>query len=362
MQKISTYLYPNRIQLLADLAGFNVEFTNVYQRPVKIYKGVDNVLEFDVKNADEKRLELLTSPEITNLQLNIMDASGYALPNSPYTLTPSATIKGIASVTIPSADLADLSHQYLSYGVTATKGTNTIPLYGDTRFGLAGTIELIANAMPVVREPKVYKDFTAEIDLNGNPIYHSSAMPVKFYEAIKTTSVDLAIDVVGFKGTIWVEAATSDTISVESWRNAGKPFGSWIWDGSLFTGTIPFGSALPIGDYTHFRVSYQTPTLNGRSAIFRVTKENNTYSVTLEKGGTGYGVGAVLRVPGSLLGGVDVTNDLYITVTSLEGGISSYAVSSIVSFTWEGTASNGTGTYSVSGINYAGVVDKITLS
>ena len=42
MQKISTYLYPNRIELLADLAGFTVEYTNVYQRNIKIYAGIDN--------------------------------------------------------------------------------------------------------------------------------------------------------------------------------------------------------------------------------------------------------------------------------------------------------------------------------
>ena len=49
MQKIITYSYPNRIQLLADLAGFNVEYTNVYQRNAKIYSGIDNTIDFDIK-------------------------------------------------------------------------------------------------------------------------------------------------------------------------------------------------------------------------------------------------------------------------------------------------------------------------
>ena len=362
MQKISTYLYPNRIQLLADLAGFNVEFTNVYQRTVKIYQGVDNVLEFDIKNADEKRLELVTTPLITNMQLNVMDQSGNALPSSPYAITPSA-LKGIATVTIPSADLAGYKHQFFKYSVTATKGMATIPLYGDTRFGMAGTIELVTSAMPTTRAPVVHKDFTAEIDLKGRPIYHSSAIPVKFYEAVKTSTVNLAINVTGFKGTVWIEAATSDTVSVESWRKAGKPFGSWIWDANLFTGTIPFGASLPVGDYAYFRVSYQTDTFNGMGAIFNVTKNNGVYAVTIEKGGTGYGVGAVIKVAGSQLGGVDGVNDLFITVTGLEGGgNNSYVVSAITTISTSGTASAGTGTYSVSGINYAGIVDSITVS
>ena len=78
MQKISSYLYPNRIQLLANLASFNVEYTNVYQRTIKIYKGVDNVLEFDIKNADQKRLDLITTPLVSNLKLNLMDEIGRA--------------------------------------------------------------------------------------------------------------------------------------------------------------------------------------------------------------------------------------------------------------------------------------------
>jgi len=72
MQKISTYLYPNRIQLLADLAGFNVEYTNVYQRTVNIYKGINNTLEFEFKNADQKRIDI--SPY--TLTFTVMDNSG----------------------------------------------------------------------------------------------------------------------------------------------------------------------------------------------------------------------------------------------------------------------------------------------
>jgi len=60
MQKIQSYLYPNRVILIADLAGFTVENTIVYAKTVKIYKGVDNVIQFDVQNADQKRLDLLT--------------------------------------------------------------------------------------------------------------------------------------------------------------------------------------------------------------------------------------------------------------------------------------------------------------
>ena len=70
MQKISSYLYPNRIRLLANLTTFNVEFTSVYQRTVKLFKGVDNTLEFEVINADQKRVDIT---QFIDFSLNIME-------------------------------------------------------------------------------------------------------------------------------------------------------------------------------------------------------------------------------------------------------------------------------------------------
>jgi hypothetical protein len=81
MQKIQSYLYPNRTILLADLAGFTVENRVVYARTIKIYNGVDNVLEFDIQNVDQKRIDLTT---LGSIEVNIMDVAGNALSNSPY--------------------------------------------------------------------------------------------------------------------------------------------------------------------------------------------------------------------------------------------------------------------------------------
>lgn len=363
MQKISRYLYPNRIELLADLAGFTVEFTNVYQRTIKIYNGIDNTIEFDIKNADQKRIDLTAFSQI---QMNVMDVSGNALPNSPYTVT-STPIKGIATVIIPRDDLIELSEQSLVYSVTATKDNQDVMLYADARFGAIGYLQLANNAMPITTIPRIYKTFTAEIDLNGVPIYHSSAIHCKQYAAIPSTNMAFEIHVTGFVGAIWIEATTNDTINLEAFKAAGKPFGSWTQstqDGK-YTGIIPFATIVPIGDYSYFRVSYQTLSVNGLGATFDVTKSNGTYLVHIRSQGTGYTVGAMIRVPGTQLGGIDGINDLYITVSGVNGNSStapsSYTISSIAAITFDGVASEGTHTYVVSGNNYSGMVDKVVV-
>jgi len=332
----------------------NVEFTNVYQRNIKIYNGIDNTLEFDIKNSDQKRLDLSTLQQI---QVNIMDASGNALPSSPYQVTPTL-IKGIGKITIPSNDVISLSAQYLIYSVTAIKNGQDVLLYSDTKFGATGIIELIGNAIPTTRNNTTFNTFTAEIDLQGTPIHHTSAIPVKFYEAIPTSNISLEIHVTGFNGTIWVDATTTDTISIDSFKKAGKPFGSWTSDG-LFSGIIPYGANLPVNDYSYFRVSYQTNTISGHGASFNVIRNNESYDITLINSGTNYSNGSLIKILGSHLGGVNDINDVIITVTGVNGTGSSYTVGSITSITWTGIATTGNGAYNVTGMNYSGIVDKI---
>ena len=271
MQKISTYLYPNRVQLLADLASFNVEFTSVYQRQIKIYSGINNTIEFDIKNADQKRIELSTSPVITGIELNVMDAMGNALANSPYTVTPTS-VKGIATVTIPQEDLADLqTPQFLRYSVSALKDGQDVLLYGDTRFGAVGTIELVGNAMPTFRDPKEWTTYTGEIDLDGNVLNHFSAMPVRFYEAVKTETVDITVNMTGFIGSIWLEGTKSTTINVEAFRN-----GEIANTRHEFTSanSTPYTFTVDVGDYQYIRVSFQgdSPT-NPTGTIDKVILE-----------------------------------------------------------------------------------------
>ena len=258
MQKVQSYLYPNRVILIADLAGFNVENTIVYAKTVKIYKGVANVIEFDIQNADQKRLDLVTTPSITNLRLNVMDASGKGLTTSPYTIN-TTSITGIGKVTIPAADTASVAHQFLKYSVTATdSNTNTIPLYTDSRFSAVGTMEIVETAVPITRSSVVYDRFSGEINYMGNVTNHTSAIACKFYESTPTAHLNFSITTHNFIGTIYVEGTEDSTISVESFRNAPQL--------QVFTTTVATNSpvtftGVPVGKYNYLRVSWTYPDI-----------------------------------------------------------------------------------------------------
>ena len=271
MRKISSYLYPNRIQLLADLAGFTTEYTNVYQRTVKLYKGVDNVIEFDIKNADQKRIGLVDSFEpaytapFTDLKLNVMDASGNSV--GQYDINVDTGIKGIAKTTIPADDLTDLDHQFFHYSVTATDtDDNNIPLYADSRFGAVGTIELVGNAMPTTRKSVVFDRFAGEINFEGDIINHTSVIPAKYYEAVPTQSLSFSIEMTDYVGEVYLEATKDSTISVESFRTEHKnalKVASHVYTTPNST-TLEFNDVSTEG-WNYFRISwkYLDPVLLG---------------------------------------------------------------------------------------------------
>lgn len=264
MQKIQSYLYPNRHLLLADLAGFTVENTVVYAKNIKIYQGVDNVIEFDVQNADQKRIDLVTTVDpdytapISSLRLNIMDASGKGLPSSPYIIN-TTDIKGIARVTIPSVDLEDISHQFLKYSVTALNADEeNIPLYTDSRFSAVGTIEVVRNAMPVNSKTTVYDRFSGEINYMGNVTNHSSAFQCKFYEAIPTDTITITVDMTNFIGDIWVEGTEDSTISVSSFNNAPR---IQTFSTAVAHTQTGYTFTISVGNYNNLRVSWQYPNI-----------------------------------------------------------------------------------------------------
>ena len=57
-QLIPRYLVNNRIQIIANDSGFVTEYRPVYQRQIKIYKNIDNKLQFRILNADQKPLSI----------------------------------------------------------------------------------------------------------------------------------------------------------------------------------------------------------------------------------------------------------------------------------------------------------------
>lgn len=219
MQKISTYLYPNRVSVVADLVAYPVEWRIVYQRTLKIYQGMDNVIEFDIKNAEQRRIDITGY----TLECVIMDENSQEVYTAAVTPLPQTT--GLASITIPASAVAYMVPQFLKYSVYIVSGSTKTPLYSDTQFGAIGKMELIGGATPTPLAPKIIDSFT-HLDNDTDPRvivknYYSDAVEVNPLNDInEQSSINLEFRLSGLNATVTVQVTNYVVVSAASeWRD-----------------------------------------------------------------------------------------------------------------------------------------------
>jgi hypothetical protein len=265
MQKISSYLYPNRIEVIADVAlnptTCPVEWKIVYQKPIKIYKGVDNVVELEIKNADQKRIDVFGKSikfvlmDQTNREIETYDA---AVVDDGST----ACVKGLARITLPEADLADLDPQHLKFSsyIVNDDSTKTL-LYGDTKYGAQGFIDLLDGIVPSAREVKRFENFQQETNYAGRTeedrtvTFYSSAVPVKFYEAVPTVSATVTVTLTDFVGTLGIQGTKKEIIGHESFLNPAYN-STYVFDQNDISGTATRTYTIDTTDLAYIRVYY----------------------------------------------------------------------------------------------------------
>ena len=145
MQLIPRYLVNNRIEVVSNDIGFITEYKPVYSRQIKIYKGIDNTVQFRFLNADQKPID------VSNETIKFVAYDETPKKVLDLTVDASAT-KGLANLTIGNSLLEDLPQQYLRYSVYFDDGSSGQTLtYADSHFGNNGTIYLDASAFPAPR-------------------------------------------------------------------------------------------------------------------------------------------------------------------------------------------------------------------
>jgi len=202
MQLTPRYLVSNRTFIISDDAGQITEFDPVYKRQLVVYRGIDNVLEFQLLNSDQKPIDLnqFTLQDSNDTatvfftafdenQRQIIQREGEIISGDD-----SAVNRGLFTVTITGNDLLNVKSQYLSYTVILqdSHGRQRIT-YTDTGFGQKGTILVSTDAFPGPAKTYSVTNFlpydsdeqndewysewiTAEPALNGNAALHTVAI------------------------------------------------------------------------------------------------------------------------------------------------------------------------------------------
>ena len=193
MQLTPRYLVNDKTNLVADLAtGIITEYRQVYAKNLKIYRGIDNVLTFEIKNNDQKPVSILNvyTPKLVAYDENnteVLNKTGTIIETS----TPSK--EGQFTVSVTANDVANLDDQFLTYTVYLIKDSDSsnVITYANSHFEMSGTIELHGEAFPGPKDSYSVSSFTeqettpvefhseqvtAEAGLNGNEALHTAAI------------------------------------------------------------------------------------------------------------------------------------------------------------------------------------------
>lgn len=212
MQKISSYLYSNRILVVANLASLLVEYRPVYQRRLKLYKGVKNVVEFDVRNADQKRIS------ITNYDLKCVILDNNNTEVLTLDVEPISNTTGLAKMTVYAEQINYIKPQFLKFSlyILNNDGTKTL-LYGDSQFGATGTIDLLNGVVPEAMPAQIIDKFIYLIDDSVDPevtTHYSSAVEINPRNDINDThQIRLEFRLIEFDAEVTVQITTDAVVS-----------------------------------------------------------------------------------------------------------------------------------------------------
>lgn len=192
MQLTPRYLVKNKTNIIANEAGFITEYRSVYTRQIKIFKGIDNVLEFRVLNADQKPVDIQNYTPV----IMIFDENQNLVIQHDCTVLDIGTTetKGKCKVTVTENDMLNLKQQYLSYSIHLNSSIGNTLTYSDSYFENKGKIYLDGQSLPAPKSPYTISQFQEETSgvwvsesieaqpaLNGNEALHTALIYASEY-------------------------------------------------------------------------------------------------------------------------------------------------------------------------------------
>ncbi len=258
MQLISVYLYPNKLDVFTNAAAAwqTERYRRVYNRNIKIYRGVDNRIDLQVRNSDQKAADVTGS----TLVFNLIERERQQLVVQKDCVTVSAST-GKYYVVLSESDLLDIEagyYQYSIYNETRTAnsdGTHTVisrtPLYSDSQYGAIGTIEVNTDGSGDVQESQVYKEFSRKVpfDDSFSTYYISSIIDANPQVSTPQSLHTFQFNFTNYTGTVVIQGSLSNGGVPEVWTDLQT---------LTFTGaTVDFQNIT--GKYNWFRIKH-TPT------------------------------------------------------------------------------------------------------
>lgn len=210
MQLIPRYLLNDRMILVSNEAGFVVEYRPVYTRNLKVYRNIDNTIQFKLLNADQKSVSLVgLVPWIV-----LFDENQTMILEKECTVTDdystASPLKGTFNVVISEGELRDVKQQYVHYNIYLKNTSNAVSLtYSNRNFETSGIMYINSGAYPGPRATTEITNFFVESSYWVGSSDNEDAIELDEYTTLHTAAVYSN----GYADSIVVQATLDNQLS-----------------------------------------------------------------------------------------------------------------------------------------------------
>ncbi len=346
MQFNPVYLYSNKVDVFTEQpAAWTTErYRKVYNRNLKIYKSVDNRIDIQVRNSDQKTMNITGSTLVFNLV--VRDTQDLVFKKD---FTAQDLNSGKVTITLTEQELFDLDPGFYQYSVvkevrtaindTEHKVTSRLPLYVDSQYGVLANIEILGDVEGTVTQSQTISEFklvdpTVAGETSPPPFFLSSIIDANLNKATADSLHTFQFYFDGYDGTVIIQG-NLDPQGATPRETTWSDLLTFEPDSDLMYKNI-------IGKYNWFRVKHE-PQKSTTTAKFVITQTIlGNYQVGINESGLGYTNGQTITFLGSQLGGETNTNNLVITVTGVD------PAGRIRNISWQGLSYNGVRTFVLS--------------
>jgi len=213
MQLIPRYLFENSVTIVGSELGLSTEIMPVYTREIKIYRGIDNTIQFRLLNSDHKPIDVdpyeIKFVAFDDDQQLVLDLLGEI-----YNPTDSTIHKGKFTVTIPERDLLNLERQWLKYNIYLVDAENNKTItYVDSHYDNNATLFIDDYAFPMPGKSAELKTFYSD-----NGVWYSETHEVAPAKHGSEGLHTVAVYSKEYEGTVVLEATLDITPNDADWH------------------------------------------------------------------------------------------------------------------------------------------------
>lgn len=353
MQLISTYLYPNKIDVFTNPVSelTKERYRQVYNRNLKIYRGVDNRIDIQVKNSDQKPLNIagntyvftLISRETQELIFEKTCSLRSANVGRLY-----AEISALESQTIESGNyqFSIIEEERTAIDEDEYQVTKRTPMYLDDQYGSIGNLEVYGNLYGEPLPSKVYKEFSTDVpEQYTEPYtYYSSIIDARPKTTTGSSVHTFQFYMTDYSGEVVIQGSLSDGGNPHVWSD--------IESFDIIGSNLKYANVT--GKFNYFRIKHIPNKVTAIAEFVVAQTILNSYTVSIRSAGKNYSIGDTITISGGRLGGETPDNNLIITVTSVDqNGV-------ITGISWTGVSYAGVRTFVLKGdTTPIGTIDKI---